>query len=202
MAEQIFKWLMALVVMVCVPWLLESCQNLRKTDYKHSEEYLKQRVQSIYANVTLFYNRLDSLRQTGEGEPTSWPDFDSLYCSDDWNSKVAAVTAIDEQHEGMQGFFEWSYWTCAQDFGFMFASDVEVIDKTGNQGTVSLTLHNGDMAVPLLLSMVYEKGDWQIDEITNSWNHHPDYPYYEWKHEMQQYIGEEKQGAHGGGLRG
>ncbi|MBQ7510149.1 MAG: hypothetical protein IJT53_04505 [Prevotella sp.] len=188
MPVQLFKWLMALVVMIGILWLLENCQNLRKTDFKHSDEYLRERVQKIYANVTLFYNRLDALRQNGEGGPTQWPDFDSLYCSEDWNRHVASVMDIDEKREGETGFFEWDYWTCSKDYAFMYATDIETIDRTGDQGTVSLVLHNGDMKVPVLLNMVYERGDWYIDEMTNNWNRLPDLPYFEWKSEMKEYI--------------
>ena len=151
--------------------------------------YLKERIQKIYANVTLFYNRLDTLRQNGEGAPTRWPDFDKLYCSADWNDKLSAVTALEEESDGKRVFFDWNYWTCAEDYSFMYASDVEVIDKTGNTGTASLTLHNGDMAVPVLLNMVFERGDWFIDEITNNWNRQPAYRYFEWKHEMERFGG-------------
>ena len=187
MSEQLFKWLMGLVVMVCVPWLLESCRNLRKTDYRHSEEYLKERVEKIYANVALFYNRLYELRQSGQGCPTQWPDFDSLYCSDDWNRHVAAVTELDDERGMETGFFGWNYWVCGEDFDFVYASDVEVIDKTGMQATVALAMHNGERVVPVLLNMVYERGDWRIDEMTSNWNHHA-YGSYEWKLEMENYI--------------
>lgn len=186
---QIFKWLMALVVMMCVPMILECFKNFNRSDYRHSEEHLKERVKDIYSHVMLFYNRLGTLRKTDGLVPTEWPDFDRLYCTDDWNRKLAAVLQKEEKQEGGQGFFDWNYWLCAPDCDLLWVTDVEVIDKTGDQGTVSLVLHNGDsLAVPVLLNMVYERKDWRIDEITNNWNHHPHYRHYEWKHEMAAYL--------------
>lgn len=195
MTLQLFKGLVALMVMVCIPWLLESFRNLRKTDYRHSEEHLRERVQEIYAAVTLFYNRLYTLRQSGELAPTEWPDFDARYCSDDWQARVAAVSAADEaaandaDGEGeRRPFFSWNYWTCSADMAFTYVSGLEVIDKTGDRGTAALTVHCGEVATPVLLSMVYERGDWRIDDITNNWQRLPVLPYYEWKHEMEAYL--------------
>jgi hypothetical protein len=186
MSVQLFKWLMALVVMVCIPWLLESFRNLRNTDFKLSEEHLRQRVQTIYAKVTLFYNRLYTLRQEGEAGPTQWPDFDRLYCSDDWNRQLADVARVDSTDTD-EDFFTWNYWTCAEGIDFVYYSDVEVIDKTGRQATVSLRMHSGDRAVPVLLNMVYERGEWFIDEMTCNWLRQPGIPYREWKQEMKVY---------------
>ncbi len=192
MTLQLFKGLVALMVMVCIPWLLESFRNLRKTDYQHSEEHLRERVQEIYAAVTLFYNRLHTLRQSGELAPTEWPDFDAQYCSDDWRAKVAAVIAADEGAEEGRGFFSWNYWTCSADMAFTYVSSVEIIDKTGDQGTASLVVHCGEVATPVLLNMVYERGDWRIDDITNNWQRLPVLPYYEWKQEMENYLGDKQ----------
>ena len=210
MTLQLFKGLVALMVMVCIPWLLESFRNLRKSDYQHSEEHLRERIQEIYANVTLFYNRLDTLRQTGELAPTAWPDFDAQYCTDDWRAMVAAVTAADEGCPDGQGFFSWNYWTCAADMDFTYVSNVEVIDKTGDRGTASLVVHHGTTATPVLLCMRFEHGDWRIDDITSNWQLPPSthsdivFPtwqasapttggrqlrHYEWKQEMKNYLG-------------
>ena len=146
----------------------------------------------VYAAVTLFYNRLHTLRQSGELAPTEWPDFDAQYCSDDWRAKVAAVIAADEGAEEGRGFFSWNYWTCSADMAFTYVSSVEIIDKTGDRGTASLVVHCGEVATPVLLNMVYERGDWRIDDITNNWQRLPVLPYYEWKQEMENYLGDKQ----------
>lgn len=185
MDSQLFKWIMALAVMLYVPLLFESLRNIRKTNYRHSSEYLKVRATAIYSHVTRFYNTLYRLRTAGGDEPERWPDLDRLYCSNAWNQALQRVQQMEEENGG-ESLFDWSYWTCADTMGPLAISHLEVIDHTGDQGTVSLTVHNGQMAVPVLLTLVYERNDWYIHEITNSWTHDPRYPYREWRQTMEQ----------------
>ena len=94
MTLQLFKGLVALMVMVCIPWLLESFRNLRKTDYQHSEEHLRERVQEIYAAVTLFYNRLHTLRQSGELERLRGAPRNALSARTVWKKSTASGPTI------------------------------------------------------------------------------------------------------------
>jgi len=173
MTIQLFKWLMALVLVMFMPVLFERLRNIRKTDTKHSDEYLRERVERIYFDVTHFYNQLGALRDD-VGGPEVWPDFDRLYCSKAWNEAVAG------EGEDCKSPTTGNYWIGSSVFersdqgiaglGFLYANKVEVIDHTGDQGTVSLMLHNGDEAVPVLLNMVFEHDDWFIDNMTYNWN--------------------------------
>lgn len=186
MDSQIFKWMMALALMLYLPLLFEKLRNIKKTDYKRSGEYLKTRATAIYSHVTNFYNSLYQLRTAGGAVPTVWPDLDRLYCSDDWNRVLQSVQQA-EADDG-ESLFDWSYWTCSDTLELLWVNHLEVVDHTGDQGTVSLVVHNGQKAVPVLLTMVYERGDWYIDEITNSWTRDPRYPYREWKQAMKQRL--------------
>ena len=105
---------------------------------------------------------------------------------------LKAVIAADEGAEEGRGFFSWNYWTCSADMAFTYVSSVEIIDKTGDRGTASLVVHCGEVATPVLLNMVYERGDWRIDDITNNWQRLPVLPYYEWKQEMENYLGDKQ----------
>ena len=178
MTIQLFKWMMALAIMLYIPLLFEQIKGFRHQDGKHSDEYIKERVESIYFDVTHFYNRLGTLRQEGGEEPESWPDFDRLYCSEAWNAQVANVDGA---------FFNCNYWLGSNNLEFLYASKVEVIDRTGDQATVSLTLHNGDHSVPVLLLVTFEHDDWQIDNMTYYWNEKPSTRYYDWRQEMEGY---------------
>ena len=173
MTLQLFKWMMALAIMLYLPLLFERVRGFRRKDRKHSDEYIKERVESIYFDVTHFYNGI-----SGEAAamPETWPDFDRLYCSDAWNEQVAKV-------EG--DFFSRNYWTGNSELAFLYINKVEVIDRTGDQATVSLTLHNGDLAIPVLLVMVFEHDDWRIDNMTYYWNEKPSTRTYDWRQEME-----------------
>lgn len=179
MTIQLFKWLMALVLVMFLPVLFERLCNIRKTDAKHSDEYLRERVRSIYFDVTHFYNQLGTLRDD-VGGPEVWPDFDRQYCSKAWNESAAAIAQHEEAEDcespatGLGNYWiGGGYFARSADglsgLGFLYTNKVEVIDHTGDQGTVSLMLHNGEEALPVLLNMVFEGDDWYIDNITYNW---------------------------------
>ena len=195
MTLQLFKWMMALAIMLYLPVLFERVRRIRKTDTRHSAEYIKQRVESIYFDVTHFYNQLGALREeeagTGlsvDGEscafssfgeareghklPETWPDFERLYCSEAWN-KAAASTPIARNP-----------WLAFPQLEFLYANKVEVIDNTGDQGTVSLVMHNGDRSMPIPLNIVFEREDWFIDNMTYNWNIRPTTDYFDWRQAM------------------
>ena len=164
---------MALAVMLYLPLLFERVRGIRRQDGKHSDEYVKNRVESIYFDVTHFYN---SISGEAAAVPEAWPDFDGMYCSDAWNGLLAQME---------DGFFDCNYWTGYSGLGFLYVNKVELIDRTGDMATVSMTLHNGDRAVPMLLVMVFERDDWRIDNMTYYWNEKPSTRYYDWRQEME-----------------
>ena len=181
MTLQLFKWMMALAVMLYLPLLFEKVKGFRRQDRKHSDEYIKERVESMWFDVTHFYNQLAT------SMPQVWPDFDRLYCSEAWNKCVADFDKQERQQRG-------NYWIgqgfqIPSDEGeqpeFLYVNKVEVIDRTGDQATVSLMLHNGNRAVPVLLMMVFERDNWQIDNMTYYWNEKPSTRYLDWRQEME-----------------
>ena len=173
MTLQLFKWMMALAIMLYLPLLFEQVKGFRHRDPKHTDEYIKERVESIWFDVTHFYN---SLGGETDGVPVTWKDFDRLYCSEAWNTQVAKV---DED------FFTSNYWLGGEQLEFLYTNKLEVIDRTGDQATVSLTLHNGNLAVPVLLVMTFERDEWYIDNMTYYWNEKPSTRYYDWRQEME-----------------
>ena len=176
MTLQLFKWMMALAIMLYLPLLFERVRGMRLKEGKHSDKYIKERVESIYFDVTHFYNGISG---EAAGTPETWPDFDLLYCSDAWNEQVGKVTAE---------FFSCNYWTGHSELDFLYANKVEVIDRTGDRATASLNLHNGDRCVPVLLVMMFERDDWRIDNMTYYWNEKPSTRLYDWRQEMENSV--------------
>ena len=68
-----------------------------------------------------------------------------------------------------------------QDFQDMSFHDVKVLSMNDNEATVSLTLVNLS-DIKLKLNMVYERGDWYIDNFENLSME------FELKNSMQEYI--------------
>lgn len=177
MTLQLFKWMMALALMLYLPLLFERVRGMRHQEGKHSDTYVKERVESAYFDVTHFYN---SLSGEAGSQVAQWHDFDRLYCSDAWNRQVEELSETP--------FFDRNYWLGSSSLDFLYANKVEVIDRSGDQATVSLTLHNGNHAVPVLLMMTFEHDDWQIDNMTYYWNEKPSTRYYDWRQEMENYA--------------
>lgn len=189
MTANFLKYCFALALMLYMPLILQSCRQTRKPSGKHSEEYLKTRVEGIYDSVFSFYNKLDSMDRAGVSYPADmeWPQFDRLYCTDDWNRQLEAMSRVEEQSDDTY-FYDLSYWLGGTSFDSLSYSNVEVIDRTGDTATVSFTLQNGGMRLPMLLNMTFERGDWYIDEMTSNWDNSTDYDHIVWKHAMKRFA--------------
>ena len=137
MTLQLFKWMMALALMLYLPLLFEQVKGFRRNDRKHSDEYIKERVESIWFDVTHFYNSLG-----GETDciPETWPDFDRLYCSEAWNKCVDEFDKQDSLQRGNYWLGQGMQIPSNKQLEFLYVNKVEVIDRTGEQATVSLKL--------------------------------------------------------------
>lgn len=142
------------------------------------------RVEHIYNKVFAVYaraeNDLSVLNET---------NFDGLYCSDDWNQTVAKVTEKDSKNDDEIGFFDADYWVMGQDFSELSISDVAVESINGSRATVVMMLHNCGSATPVRLTMVYERGNWFIDDFCEDYDASgPDTA--SWKNSMLNYLKE------------
>lgn len=164
-----------------------------KASDKHSADALKARVEAIYADVTSVYNKCN---EQGDGlnlKPITDAQFDKKYCSDNWNSLLEEVAAIDNANpEGEMGFFDADYWIMGQDFADLSVSDVKVKQIEGNDAMVVFNLHNSGNVTRVKLDMVFERGDWFIDDFTDNYveDNEDDSS---WKRGMIEYIDEQRQ---------
>lgn len=135
-------------------------------DNKKTEKYLVERVSNIYKDVCDTYNAAQN--DLNFTEKLAEKDFDGSYCTDSWNDILKQVIEFDKVNSvGEIGFFEFDYWIMGQDFQDMSFHDVKVIDMHDNEATVGLILVNMDSDIKLKLTMIYERGDWYIDDIEN-----------------------------------
>ena len=119
-------------------------------------QQVKQRVEAIYKTVFSTYNRTNDY--------TSIPDFDSRFCSKAWNDNKKKVEKIQEQ--GDEPFFDADYWVMGQDFSNdLHITDVKVVNISNTEATVNMKVHNFGHATPVTLKIVFERGDWYIDNI-------------------------------------
>lgn len=173
MTVQLFKWLMALVIVTFLPVILQSCKkNQGKSEAynkAHTIVYIGQRVGNIFTEVADCYNRVDSVSYTGA---TRVSDLDKKFCSEDWNKTLEAVREAERENSTDNFFHGFDYWIGETNNGHISVSDISVdYDEVQRGDTASVTLleHNGEAFLPIQLHMVYEKNDWYIDELTYDW---------------------------------
>ena len=157
------------------------------SDNASQQEELISRVNEIYSTVFDWYAAWDA--KWMNDEPVSedfYINFDSIYCSQDWNSVKNKVLKYDATLDEV-GFFEADYWVMGQDFHDLSISDVEVIYLQGNKAQVEFNLHNCGAVSRVRLDMVKEDGEWKIDDFIDVDN---DYGDIYWKKEMNVYLKE------------
>lgn len=141
---------------------------------KLTEEMITKRVKEIY----------NAYINSDEDERT----LDETYCSDEWQDIVEDVENNDlRNHQGEVGFFDWNYWTQAQDSGNMSVSNLKVAELTVDSATVEMILHNLGTKTPMQLRLIFEDGEWVIDDFINKSG-----DIFDWKKEMLKYLDEEK----------
>ncbi len=130
---------------------------------------VKTRVETIYKDVCDAYNSANQM-EFGEGmKMLQDKKFDEAFCSEAWNKKLAEVVEKDNQHPDEMGFFDYDYWVMGQDFENLAVTDVKVVSFENDKAVVSLNLHNMGNTNPIKLKMVYERGDWFIDDFITSY---------------------------------
>ena len=144
-----------------------------------SDEYIISRVEAIYSDVFgEYYNE-------NEDDLASKPNPDEKYCSEDWNNTVEKVNEYDQVHNPDDiGFFEADYWVMGQDCQDLSVSDITLEEKKSDRATVKLNLHNSGSVIPVRLNLVFERGNWFIDNFIDE-----NYDF-DWKSEMQLYLKE------------
>ena len=147
-----------------------------------SEQDVTNRVYEIYSMVYTIYNAWAS------GDTTVHLydyDFESEYCSRDWNNLVARVNEYDNSHEEIEmGFFDADYWVMGQDAQDLSISEVSVVKFQGDKAVVEFDRENCGSTSRIRLEMVYEDGEWKIDNFIDL--------QYElnWKENMKNYLTE------------
>lgn len=145
--KQIFLILLFLMVGIPISWAQD----------KHSETYIRERIDSIYNNLVHW--------TTEDG--IEYPDFsfnaDSAYCTSRYNALMEQ--ALDCL-EGDDILFDYDYWICGQDVSRDFRHQIEKVrDITDTTAVVELKVINSDNEHDVVLTLLFERGDWYIDDF-------------------------------------
>lgn len=137
-------------------------------------ELIANRVSSIYEAVATAYPEIRDITPSTDS-------LDLAYCSSQWQTLVAMVNAKDAEEMGVDHFFDSDYWIMGQDWGKISVSDIKVSLKDDNHADVNLILHNLS-DTKLKLEMVFERGEWLIDNFIDLSND------VDWKKNMTKYL--------------
>ena len=127
--------------------------------YQTTAEDLAKYVEAIYGDVNREF----------AGEINM--DLDSAYCSESWKTRLAEMhKKQDANPDEPIDFFSANYWVMGQDALNVRASNIEVESLGSGKATVSLDLSNFGETTHVQLQMVYENGDWKIDNFIDMTN--------------------------------
>ena len=128
---------------------------------KHSEAYIRQRIDTIYKGVGK--STYDS-----EGREIDYIhspfNRDSAYCSERYYAlKKEALEICNETGEIL---YDYDYWVCGQDFSDDWSCRVaKVYEITDSTALVDLMIHNFN-DIETTIALRFEHDDWYIDDFT------------------------------------
>ena len=123
---------------------------------KHSETYIRERIDAIYDNYVHWTN------EDGIDYPVFFEDADSAYCSTGYNALMdQALECLGDDDI----LFDYDYWICGQDVCDNFHHQImKVRDITDTTAVVELKVINCN-EYDVVLTLVFERGDWYIDDF-------------------------------------
>ena len=147
-----------------------AAENINPAD----PELISNRVIAIYDAVAKAYPDVRDITPSNDS-------LDLAYCSNQWQPLVAMVSAKDAEEMGVDHFFDADYWVMGQDWGKISVSDIKVNIQDNGHADVDLILHNLS-DTKLKLEMVFERGEWLIDNFIDQTNG------VDWKKNMTKYL--------------
>ena len=123
-------------------------------------EVVLERVKDIYGVVRSEFMR--------HGSAVENELLDKAYCSKDWNKLLLAVRY--KEHLTNRLFFEVNHWSMTTESGLVSFDEFEVTNLVigpRRQATVAFTVYEADTYVPAQVDLVYEDGQWVIDNFYN-----------------------------------
>ena len=130
---------------------------------KHSEAYIRQRIDTIYKTV-------GKTTYDSEGNEVDYIhnpfNRDSAYCS----QRYYALKKEALQYSNEMGFplYDYDYWVCGQDYSDDWSCKVATVyEVTDSTALVDLIIHNfSDRETTIALR--FERDDWYIDDFSPS----------------------------------
>ena len=130
---------------------------------KHSEAYIRQRIDTIYKRVGKSTNDSEGKEVSYIHDPFNR---DSAYCSQRYYALMKEATQLCDETGDI--LYDFDHWVCGQDWSDDWSYKVaKVYEITDSTALVDLNIHNfGDTETTIALR--FERGDWYIDDFSPS----------------------------------
>lgn len=126
---------------------------------KHTEDYLRGRVDSFYSAYKNPKYEKNGMR-IYNGKPVNR---DSAYCSKGYKDLLAKAEAIAEENE--EPLLDYDHWTNSQDDNNFTCEVGKISNMTDSTATVKVKAKNAGKPYFITLSMRFERNDWFVDDF-------------------------------------
>ncbi|MBO7348084.1 MAG: hypothetical protein J6U46_06525, partial [Bacteroidaceae bacterium] len=136
------------LILLLATLLTICCSN----NTKHTEAYIRQRIDTIYKGV-------GQAAYEYEGR-------DSTYCSQRYYALMTEAGQLCDEAEEM--LYDYDHWICGQDWSDDWSYTIDTVyNITDTTALADLTIHNfGDSKTTIAL--LFERDDWYIDDFSPS----------------------------------
>ena len=130
---------------------------------KHSEAYIRQRIDTIYKTVgkSVYDNQGNEISYFKNPF-----NRDSAYCSERYYALMKEATQLCNETGDI--LYDYDYWVCGQDYSDDWSCKVaKVYEITDSTALVDLVIHNFS-DTETTIALCFERNDWYIDDFSPS----------------------------------
>lgn len=126
---------------------------------KHTEAYLRERVDSFYFNYRNPRYEKNGMRiYNGK-----FVNRDSAYCSKSYQDLMAKAEEIAQENE--EPLLDYDHWTNSQDDNNFTCEISKINNMTDSTAVVKLKAKNSGKPYTITLNMRFERNDWYVDDF-------------------------------------
>ena len=126
---------------------------------KHTEDYLRERVDSFYS----VYKNPKYEKSGHRIYNGKFVNRDSAYCSKSYKDLMAKAEEIAEENE--EPLLDYDHWTNSQDDNNFTYEVGKISNMTDSTAVVKVKAKNAGKPYTITLNMRFERGDWYVDDF-------------------------------------
>ena len=124
---------------------------------KHSEDYIRLRIDSIYSPY-----KNPKYDKTGMRQMEPRGDFDGMYCSTRYKALLKKAETMTGEDDIL---LDYDHWTNSQDDNNFTCEVGKISNMTDSTAIVKVKAKNSGKPYTVTLSMRFERNDWYVDDF-------------------------------------